>query len=219
MGYKAAVFDMDGTILDTLDDLWAATNAALCWAGYPERTREEVRTFVGNGAWKLIRRAVPAETPDKEARRVLDWYRPYYEAHSQLRTAPYPGIAEALAALRRAGMQLAVVSNKPHTTTEKLAAYYFPDAFDAVIGAKDGVAVKPAPDMLYEAMELLGVTAAEAVYVGDSEVDILTAKNAGLPCVSVAWGFRDEEYLRKMGGTAFAHDGGELFAALTAPAD
>ncbi len=219
MLYQAAIFDMDGTILDTLEDIRAGVNAALRWAGYPERTLQEVRSFVGNGAWKLVRRAVPAEISDGEARRVLDWYRPYYEANSQICTAPYPGISEALSALRRAGMRLAVVSNKPHSTTEKLAAHYFPGVFDAVIGAEDGVAVKPAPDMLRSAMALLGVTEAEAVYIGDSEVDIATAKNAGLPCVSVTWGFRDEDYLREKGGSIFAHDCGELVGVLLSPAD
>lgn len=210
MRYKAAIFDMDGTILDTLEDLRDSVNAALAWAGFPARSLDEVRAFVGNGAWKLIERAVPAGTEEAAARAVLDFYRPWYEAHARIKTAPYPGIPEALTALQAAGVRLAVVSNKPDPATKQLAAFYFPGLFDAAIGAKDGVAVKPAPDAVFEAMGLLGVTAAETVYIGDSDVDVATAKNAGTDCISVAWGFRDEVFLRAHGASCVAHSGEEL---------
>lgn len=210
MRYKAAIFDMDGTILDTLEDLRDSVNAALAWAGFPERTLDEVRSFVGNGAWKLIERAVPAGTEEETARKVLDFYRPWYEAHARIKTAPYPGVPEALAALQAAGVRLAVASNKPDPATKQLAAHYFPGLFDAAIGAKDGVAVKPAPDAVLEVMGLLGVTAAETVYIGDSDVDIATAKNAGTDCVSVAWGFRDEAFLRENGASRVARSAKEL---------
>lgn len=216
MAYRAAIFDMDGTILDTLEDLRDSVNAALRREGFPERTLEEVRSFVGNGAAKLVERAVPAGTDAETTRRVLDFYRPYYEAHAQILTAPYPGVPEAMAALRAAGVRLAVVSNKPHPATAKLAARYFPGVFDAVIGARDGTAVKPAPDLLCEAMELLGVRPEETVYVGDSDVDVATAKNAGTDEIAVAWGFREEAFLREHGAPQIVRDAAELTAAILA---
>lgn len=214
MAYKAAIFDMDGTILDTLADLCSSVNASLRREGFPERTMEEVRSFVGNGAAKLIERAVPAGTAAETARRVLDFYRPYYEAHAAEQTRPYLGVPEALDALRAAGVKLAVVSNKPEAATRKLAARYFPGAFGAVIGARDGTAVKPAPDLLLEAMDALGVRPEETLYVGDSDVDIATAKNAGCACLSVAWGFREEAFLRAHGAARIARDAAELAAAI-----
>ena len=199
MKYNAAVFDMDGTILDTLEDLRDSVNASLRWAGFPERTTEEVRAFVGNGAARLIERAVPPGTDAAVTRRVLDYYRPYYGEHAQIKTGPYPGMTEALAALKAGGVRLAVVSNKPDPTAKQLAAHYFPGLFEVTVGAVDGRAVKPAPDALLEAMAVLGVGPEETVYVGDSDVDIETAKNAGMPCISVAWGFRSEAFLRAHG--------------------
>lgn len=216
MTYKAAIFDMDGTILDTLADLCASVNASLRREGFPERTTEEVRAFVGNGAVRLIERAVPAGTDAATTRRVLDFYRPYYEAHAQIRTKPYSGVPEALDALRAAGVKLAVVSNKPDGATRKLAARYFPGVFDAVIGARDGTAVKPAPDLLFEAMDALGAEPGETVYVGDSDVDIATAKNAGTDVLSVAWGFRTEAFLREHGAARIVRDTAELTAAVLA---
>lgn len=215
MRYRAAIFDMDGTILDTLEDLRGSVNAALRREGFPERRLEEIRAFVGNGAAKLIERAVPDGTDAETTRRVLAFYKPYYEAHAQIRTAPYPGIAAMLAALRSAGGKLAVVSNKPDPAVKALAAHYFPGMFDLALGARDGVAVKPAPDMLRAALSLLGAEPSEAVYIGDSDVDVATAANAGLPCVSVLWGFRDEAFLRAHGARCFARDADELLALLT----
>ena len=214
MAYKAAIFDMDGTILDTLADICGSVNASLRREGFPERTMEEVRSFVGNGAKKLVERAVPAGTDAETTRRVLDFYRPYYEAHAQIRTAPYPGVPEAMETLRAAGVKLAVVSNKPHAATAKLAARYYPGVFDAVLGARDGTAVKPAPDLLNEAMEALGVRPEETVYIGDSDVDVVTAENAGTDGIAVAWGFREETFLRERGAARIVRDAAELTAAI-----
>lgn len=215
MRYKAAIFDMDGTILDTLADLHASVNVSLAWAGFPPRTMDEVRAFVGNGAAKLIERAVPAGTDGQTVARVLDYYKPYYREHAQILTRPYPGVPEALSALKEAGVRLAVVSNKPDPTTTDLASRYFPGLFDAAIGVREGTAVKPAPDMLLSAMALLGVAADQTVYVGDSDVDIATAKNAGTACISVSWGFRDEAFLAVHGAACIVRDGESLYRAVT----
>lgn len=214
MACQAAIFDMDGTILDTLEDLHESVNVSLERFGFPPRTLEEVRSFVGNGAARLIERAVPPGTDADTIQAVLDFYRPYYEAHARGRTKPYPGIPEALSALRAAGVRLAVVSNKPDPATKQLAAHYFPGAFDAVIGARDGFAVKPAPDALFAAMELLGVSPEAAVYIGDSDVDIATAHNAGTACLSVAWGFRSEAFLREHGASVLLRRPEELLSAI-----
>ena len=210
MVYRAAIFDMDGTILDTLEDLRDGVNASLAWAGFPPRSLDEIRRFVGNGAAKLIERSVPAGTAEAATRRVLEYYRPYYEAHSRIKTGPYPGMTAALESLRGRGVMLAVVSNKPDGATKKLAAHYFPELFHVAIGARDGVAVKPAPDTLLEAMALLGVSPEETIYIGDSDVDIQTAKNAGVDCASVAWGFRSEEFLREHGAYRILRQPAEL---------
>lgn len=210
MRYKAAIFDMDGTILDTLEDLRDSVNASLAWAGFPARTAEEIRAFVGNGAKRLIERAVPDGTDEDTAGRILAYYRSYYEAHAQVKTAPYPGVCELLDSLRAAGVKLAVVSNKPDAAVKKLAGHYFPGVFHAAIGAMDGVAVKPAPDALRSAMRLLRVTAEETVYIGDSDVDVMTAKNAGTAGLFVTWGFRDETFLRERGAETLVHSAGEM---------
>lgn len=210
MRYKAAIFDMDGTILDTLADLRDSVNASLAWAGFPPRTTEEIRSFVGNGAKKLIERAVPDGADEDTAGRVLAYYRPYYEAHAQVKTAPYPGVCELLESLRAAGVKLAVVSNKPDAAVKKLAGHYFSGIFHAAVGAMDGVPVKPAPDALWSAMRLLGVTAEETVYIGDSDVDVMTAKNAGTAGIFVTWGFREEAFLRERGAEILVHSAAEL---------
>lgn len=207
---------MDGTILDTLGDLTDSVNAAMRWAGAPERSMDEVRRFIGNGAKKLMERSLPAGTSRARIDEVLNFYRPYYETHAQRLTAPYPGIPEALAAMRGAGLRLAVASNKPDGAVKRLAAHYFPAMFDAVIGDRPGLRVKPAADLLRAAMELLHAEPDSAVYIGDSDVDIATAKIAGIDCVSVAWGFRDEAFLRENGAQTIVHSARELLAAIGA---
>lgn len=189
------LFDLDGTLLDTLDDLADGTNHVLAQFGYPERTIEEVRRFVGNGARRLIQQAVP-QGADAEA--VLAAFQTYYSAHCQIKTRPYDGIPEALAALEKA-YPIAIVSNKPDCAVKPLCAQYFPGIYAQ--GETDGCPRKPAPDMVYRAMEAIG--AETCIYVGDSEVDVLTAQNAGVPCVSVLWGFRDRQEIEAAGGSHF----------------
>ena len=200
----AILFDLDGTLLDTLGDLHAATNAVLRSFGYPERTLDEVRRFVGNGARVLIQQAVPAgEEHSVDA--VLAAFQVYYAAHCDILTRPYPGIPELLAQLGE-HYPLAVVSNKPDRAVKELAAIYFPSLYAR--GESADCPRKPAPDMVRMAMEAL--QADRCIYVGDSEVDVLTAKNAGVPCIAVTWGFRDVQTLRDAGAEYFCHTAAEL---------
>lgn len=186
------LFDLDGTLLNTLEDLADGTNHALASFGYPRRTLEEVRRFVGNGAANLIAQAVPA---GRDPAPVLKAFQAYYPTHCRIKTAPYPGVPEALAELREK-YPIAIVSNKPDAAVKPLCAHYFPDIF--ALGETAGCPRKPDPAMVRKAMEAIGVT--DCVYVGDSEVDVLTAKNAGVPCLSVLWGFRDQE---QIGGSRY----------------
>lgn len=185
------LWDLDGTLLDTLEDLKDAVNYALRLHGCPERSREEVRQFVGNGARKLILRAVDGRV---DADAVLSDFRAYYNAHCQVKTRPYGGILDALAELE-SNYSMAVVSNKPDSAVKSLCTRYFPGLY--ALGEQDGCPRKPAPDMVFRAMEAIGVDS--CVYVGDSEVDVRTAKNAGVTCLSVLWGFRDKEVLEAAG--------------------
>ena len=200
------LWDLDGTLLDTLEDLADAVNFALREFGYPVRSVEEVRCFVGNGARRLIERAVP-ENGDVSA--VFDTFRTYYNAHCQIKTKPYDGIMEAL---RKLGEKypMAVVSNKPDSAVKPLCAAYFPGLYAR--GESTDCPRKPAPDMVFKAMEAIGVE--RCVYVGDSEVDVLTARNAGVPCVSVLWGFRDRGEIEEAGGSHFCEHTEELVAKL-----
>ena len=184
------LFDLDGTLLDTLEDLLDATNYALAAYDFPPRTLPELRRFVGNGAWNQMRLSVPEGTPAETIQAVLDTYKPYYTAHCQNKTRPYPGIPEALAALQEK-YPIAIVSNKPDGAVKALCQQYFPGIY--ALGEDPQCPRKPAPDMVYKAMKAIG--AEKCIYVGDSEVDVLTAQNAGVPCVAVLWGFRDREDL------------------------
>lgn len=210
--YDTIIFDLDGTLLDTLDDLMDAVNHALGEMGCPTRSREEVQAFVGNGVAKLMERAVPDGTGPADTARALDHFKSYYALHSKDKTAPYPGIPEALKALRGKGCKLAVVSNKFDAAVKDLARDYFPGLMDLAAGENEagGVPKKPDPTMVLRTMAALGADPDRAVYVGDSDVDLETAKNAGLPCVSVTWGFRDEGFLREHGATILIHHPGEL---------
>lgn len=202
MSYQTAVFDLDGTLLDTLEDLYLATNAALERHSLPRRSRDEVRLFVGNGVEMLIRRAVPAGTDEETILAVLADFKTTYAAICEDHTRPYDGILDMLAALRERRIRVAVVSNKFDAATKKLCAKYFGDLVEVAIGERAGVRKKPAPDTVYEALKELGVTAEGAVYIGDSDVDIQTARNCGMPCISVTWGLRDEEFLMGNGAKA-----------------
>lgn len=209
--YKLAVFDMDGTILDTLEDLKDSTNFALEKCGYPTRTYDEVRRFVGNGIRKLIERAVPEGLTVEQIDRVHEVFTEHYKVHCADKTKAYDGIKPLLEKLRASGVKTAVVSNKADYGVQELCKEYFDGLFDYAVGEREGIRRKPAPDAVNEALRVLGMSKSEAVYIGDSDVDFETAKNAELPCISVLWGFRDEEFLREKGATLFVHDPAEIY--------
>ena len=199
------LFDLDGTLLDTLEDLLDATNYALTQCGYPVRTLAELRKFVGNGAENQIRMSLPQSCSPEEVQRVLAVYKPYYTTHCQIKTRPYDGVLDALAVLG-AKYPIAVVSNKPDAAVKSLCAQMFPGVY--ALGEAAGCPRKPAPDMVFRACQAIG--ADTCVYVGDSEVDVRTAKNAGVPCLSVLWGFRDREEIEAEGGAHFCEKTEEL---------
>lgn len=203
------LFDLDGTLLDTLDDLWDATNYALAQYSCPSRTKEEIRRFVGNGAERLIRLSLPGNDNDPNPMAVLETYREHYNTHCQIKTGPYPGILDVLAELKTR-YPIAVVSNKPDSAVKSLCRDYFGEIF--ALGETPGCPRKPAPDMVYKAMMAIGVD--KCIYVGDSEVDIATAHNAGVPCLSVPWGFRDEDILVEAGAQYFCRDPRQLPAVI-----
>ena len=210
--YSTAIFDLDGTLLDSLEDLHLSTNVALAEHGLPARSLEEVRRFVGNGIRKLVERAVPAGTGAAEQEAVYEDFCAHYAAHCEDNTGPYPGILELLARLRAAGVRLAVVSNKGDFAVQELVARQFPGAFDAILGENEaaGVRKKPAPDMVLAALERMGVGRDGMVYIGDSEVDVQTAASVGCPCISCTWGFRSVDDLLAAGATTFVNTPAEL---------
>lgn len=210
MLYHTAIFDLDGTLLDTLQDLADSTNYALSLHHLPPRTVEEVRQFVGNGVGLLIHRAVPEGTAEELEGQVLRDFRAHYLLNMENRTAPYPGVLDLLDALRAAGLRTAVVSNKFDGAVKGLCQNYFGQRVEAAIGESQGVARKPAPDTVFRALAELGQVPEGAVYVGDSDVDILTAKNAGLPCIAVSWGFRSRAFLEANGARIIADTMQEL---------
>lgn len=199
MNYQTYVFDLDGTLLDTLGDLAASTNYALAANGMPTRTVEEVRMFVGNGVKKLMERAVPDGLANPRFEETYRCFREHYMEHNLDTTAPYPHVLEMLAALKARGKQLAVVSNKFYAATQELCAHFFGAYIDVAIGERETIRKKPAPDTVLEALRQLGAAKEGAVYIGDSDVDIDTARNCGMPCVSVLWGFRDRDFLLRHG--------------------
>ena len=215
MKYKAAIFDLDGTLLDTLDDLWDAVNHTMDLYGFPHRTRDEVRSFVGNGVERLIELSVPDGLNNPKFTEAVASYRAYYAANSEHKTAPYAGVTGLIRKLLSDGIAVSVVSNKPHGSTVTLCAKYFPD-IAVVCGEREaeGIRRKPYPDTVFKAVEDLGLQVTDCVYIGDSEVDIRTAANAGMDCISVLWGFRDEDYLREEGGTEFVRSADELYDAI-----
>lgn len=194
---------MDGTLADTVDDLQAALNYALRAAGYPERTRGETLRFVGNGLVKLLYQGLPEEGKGR-AEELYPLFRSYYEAHSADKTKPYEGIAGVVKALSEEGYLLAVVSNKSESILLPLVKRFFGEVFQAVIGQREGVSPKPSPDSTFLALGTLGVQKEEAVYIGDSDVDLMTAKNAGLKCISCSWGFKTREELEGFGAERIA---------------
>lgn len=212
--YKLALFDLDGTVLDTLEDLTDATNAALAMHGYVPHSREAVRSFVGNGIGNLIRRALPKSTDEAKIHTVLGDFKKYYGAHCADKTRPYDGILDMLHALRAAGVKTAVVSNKADFAVKALAARYFEGLFDMAVGEREGVARKPAPDSVFEVMSALGAAPDECVYIGDSDVDVLTAKNADVDGIFVTWGFRSAECLHKAGAKTIVSAPAEITALM-----
>ncbi len=202
--FKTVIFDLDGTLLDTLDDLWAAVNAALGKFGYPLRTKEEVRAFIGNGIVKLMQRAI-GDAPCANFQDVLDAFKRYYGAHCADKTQEYAGVTLLLQALKSRGVQTAVVSNKADFAVKALAAQYFNGLLSVAVGEDEahGIRKKPAPDSLLTVMDGLGADKECTLYVGDSEVDIQTAQNAGVACLSVTWGFKDRAFLAENGATAY----------------
>lgn len=213
---KTVIFDLDGTLLDTLDDLTAAVNYCMETYGGPVHTREEVRGKVGNGIYVLMEKALPGgrEHPRYEA--CMKAFSPYYQEHMLDHTAPFSGIEKLLTDLQERGYKMAIVSNKFDAAVKELNQRFFPDTISVAIGeAEDrGIRKKPAPDTVFQAMRELGSEPEESIYVGDSEVDIQTAGNAGIPCISVSWGFKTPEFLRENGAQALVDTPEELLQAI-----
>ena len=214
--YKMLIFDMDGTILYTLEDLKNTTNYALNEHGFTERTLEEVRRFVGNGIHKLIERAVPEGTSDADIEAVFTTFEIYYKDHCMDTTRPYDGINDLLTKLRAKGYMTAVVSNKVDFAVQDLVKDFFAGQFDIAIGEREGVRKKPAPDSVYEVLKEFDLKKDEVIYIGDSDVDVETARNAGVACCAVSWGFRSVESLKEAGAERIAANPQALLAMLEA---
>ena len=219
MSARTAIFDLDGTLLDTLEDLYLSVNHALRWAGLPERTMDEVRLFVGNGIRLLVQRSIGVgreggvEAVDPEQlEAVLAEFSQDYAEHCTDHTAPYPGVPEMLARVRAGGVAIGVVSNKADFAVQELVAQQFPDTFDCVMGENEaaGIRKKPAPDMITAALNQIGHGREGLIYVGDSEVDLETAANVDCPCVICTWGFRDRNFLIERGATILVDTPDEL---------
>lgn len=212
--YRLAIFDLDGTLLDTLEDLKNSLNAALAAHGYPQRTLEEVRTFVGDGVRMLVTRGAPKEIDPAALEALLATFRAHYGAHSMDCTRPYEGVVSLLEALRRDGVKLAVVSNKADSAVRPLCDHFFPGLFDCAMGEIAGIAKKPAPDLVDRVRNELGISRDEAVYIGDSEVDVKTAQNAGLDALIVTWGFREAAFLKENGAKRLVDSADALYEAI-----
>lgn len=212
--YKTVIFDLDGTLLDTLDDLTASVNVALQRHGLPPRSRDEVRRFVGNGVRLLMERAVPGGRDHPDFERIYQDFREDYGLHCNDRTKPYPGILELLGRLKEQGYGLAIVSNKADFAVNTLREIYFNGLIDVAIGERETIRKKPAPDTVLAALKKLGAGSDTAVYVGDSEVDLETAANVPMDEIAVTWGFRGEELLKEKGAVKMASDVRELEALL-----
>lgn len=210
MKYTTIIFDLDGTLLDTLQDLVDSTNFALAQMNFPIRTADEVRSFVGNGVAKLIEKAVPQGTDEQTVRQTLDVFKEYYAANCETHTRAYDGILPLLDTLSQKGLKLAVVSNKIDEAVRVLCKKYFDDYITLSVGDREGMKRKPAPDSVFEVLSKLGVNREDAVYIGDSEVDIMTANNAQIDLICVTWGFRDKEFLLQNGATVLVNSAEEL---------
>lgn len=211
MKYTTIIFDLDGTLLNTLADLAAATNHALTEHKLPQRTTDEVRRFVGNGIHKLIERAVPADTPAELQEAVFASFNRYYKEHCADSTRPYEGVPQLLQQLRTAGCRTAIVSNKADYGVQALAKQYFDGQLDAACGERAGIAKKPAPDMLLAIMRQLKAEPASTIYIGDSDTDLDTARNAGVACIGACWGFRGRAFLEAHGAKLLAENVGDIW--------
>lgn len=204
--YDTVIFDLDGTLLNTLEDLADSVNYALAQAGMPFRSTEEVRRFVGNGVKRLMELSIPQGENNPRFEEIFSVFREHYFVHCNDRTGPYPHIMEMLEQLKERGYKLAIVSNKYYDAVQELRKLYFADYISVAIGEKEGIRKKPAPDTVQEALLALDSDKSSAVYVGDSEVDIATAANVGMDCIVVTWGFRTREEQKRAGGKVFADD-------------
>lgn len=208
------IFDLDGTLLNTLQDLVDSVNFSLYAHNFPKRTLSEIRMFLGNGYKYLISHAVPENTPESKIAEVLDTFKSYYQEHCLDTTKPYAGIWEMLQELKKRGIKMAIVSNKGNDAVQELTQRFFEELIPIAVGESAKVRRKPSPDTVWAAMQQLGSEKNESIYVGDSEVDFETAKNAGIPCISCSWGFRDESFLQKIGVTTIIHQPAELLTSL-----
>lgn len=216
--YPTYIFDLDGTLISSLADLAQSCNAALEAYHMPQHSVEEVRMMVGNGVKKLMERAVPGGLQNSQFDEVYAYFRRHYMQHNMDHTAPYPGVINMLKALQQRGAHIAVVSNKFYAATQELCQHFFGNLVPVAIGERENIRKKPAPDTVIEALRQLGVTADNAVYVGDSDVDIDTARNCHMPCISVLWGFRDPEFLLAHGATQFVTTPADISTGEVQPA-
>lgn len=211
MNYDTYIFDLDGTLLDSLTDLAISCNYALRINNMPERTIDEVRCFVGNGVKKLMERAIPNGLQNPAFEKTYADFRQHYLVHNLDNTKPYPGIIPLLKRLHSEGKNIAVVSNKFYAATQDLVKHFFDEYITVAIGERENIRKKPAPDTVFEALRQLNASSAGAVYIGDSDVDVMTARNCNIPCISVLWGFRTKEFLIKNGATTFVTAPDEIF--------
>lgn len=211
MNYDTYIFDLDGTLLDSLTDLAISCNYALRINNMPERTIDEVRCFVGNGVKKLMERAIPNGLQNPAFEKTYADFRQHYLVHNLDNTKPYPGIIPLLKRLHSEGKNIAVVSNKFYAATQDLVKHFFGEYITVAIGERENIRKKPAPDTVFEALRQLSASSAGAVYIGDSDVDVMTARNCNIPCISVLWGFRTKEFLIKNGATTFVTAPDEIF--------
>lgn len=213
--YDVILFDLDGTLLDTLEDMCDSVNHVMETFGYPAHSIEKVRSFIGNGIRKLIERALPEGTDREICELALAEYRRYYGENCMVKTRPYEGIPELLSALKERGCRIGVVTNKNAEAAEKLCSHYFPETVEVVMGQRDSLPKKPDPAMVRAAMEQMGVSGKKAVYIGDSETDIETAANSQMDCIICLWGFREEEYLLRKGAETTVRQAAEIADLVT----
>jgi phosphoglycolate phosphatase len=211
VNYDTYIFDLDGTLLDSLTDLAISCNYALRINNMPERTIDEVRCFVGNGVKKLMERAIPNGLQNPAFEKTYADFRQHYLVHNLDNTKPYPGIIPLLKRLHSEGKNIAVVSNKFYAATQDLVKHFFGEYITVAIGERENIRKKPAPDTVFEALRQLSASLSGAVYIGDSDVDVMTARNCNIPCISVLWGFRNKEFLIKNGATTFVTAPDEIF--------